>query len=198
MLPGLCPPPTHTLSLLSFPQIPSYVNQTFFMGFNEPNNLHNCNKDAETVATAWATVMKNWPNSTLVSPATAGNGVQWYKEFFGNCTKMYGKEGCKISYIATHDYSCTPSSTLAYIKELHDLFGVPVWLTEFSCGDGAQGRPTSEHLKFMKAVLPLLDASPYVYRYSWMSARDSNGRRGLMETVNGEDRLTVLGQTWNS
>ena len=29
---------------------PAYVNQTYFMGFNEPNNRHNCNKDAETVA----------------------------------------------------------------------------------------------------------------------------------------------------
>ena len=46
-------------------------------GFNEPNNLHNCNTDAQAVAEAWATVMKQWPHSMLVSPATAGNGIAW-------------------------------------------------------------------------------------------------------------------------
>ena len=68
--------------------IPTNVNRTFFMGFNEPNNLHNCNTDAETVAKAWGQVMARWPNSKLVSPATAGNGITWYNEFFGNCTKL--------------------------------------------------------------------------------------------------------------
>ena len=68
--------------------IPANVNRTFFMGFNEPNNLHNCNKDAETIAKAWGQVMAQWPNSKLVSPATAGNGITWYDEFFGNCTKL--------------------------------------------------------------------------------------------------------------
>lgn len=51
------------------------VNRTFFMGFNEPNNAHNCNTSPEKVAAAWGTVMKNWSStSQLVSPATAGNG----------------------------------------------------------------------------------------------------------------------------
>jgi hypothetical protein len=180
-------------------QVPSYVNKTFFMGFNEPNNLHNCNTDAATVAHAWGTIMRLWPTSILVSPATAGNGFAWYDQFFGNCTLLYGKGGCNITYMATHDYSCTPATTLSYLKQLHDKYGHKLWLTEFSCGDGAQARPTSDHVTFMRNVLPLLDAADYVYRYSWMSARDGNGRRGLMETSSdGIDRLTELGQIYNS
>merc|ERR1712037_816152 len=58
--------------------IPPYVNRSFFMGFNEPNNLHNCNTKPRDVAKAWKTVMARWPNSQLVSPATAGNGVPWF------------------------------------------------------------------------------------------------------------------------
>lgn len=34
-------------------QTPAYVNQTYFMGFNEPNNLHNCNTEPAKVAQAW-------------------------------------------------------------------------------------------------------------------------------------------------
>ena len=71
-----------------------------------------------------------------------------------------------------------------YLKQLHERYGLKVWLTEFSCGDHAQGRKTSEHLAFMREVLPLLDAAEYVFRYSWMSARDGSGLRGLVETVN--------------
>ena len=73
-----------------------------------------------------------------------------------------------------------------------------MWLTEFSCGDHSDGKPTSEHLQFMRAVLPLLDAAPFVYRYSWMSARDASGLRGLVETVDGRGRLTELGRLYNT
>tara|TARA_B110001452_G_scaffold209520_1_gene179819 strand:- start:207 stop:323 length:117 start_codon:yes stop_codon:yes gene_type:complete len=32
------------------------------------------------------------------------------------------------------------------------------------CGDHADGRPSSDHLAYMRAVLPLLDAADFVYR----------------------------------
>ena len=74
-----------------------------------------------------------------------------------------------------------------------------VWLTEFSCGDHAQGRSTAEHIGFMRKVLPLLDNAAYVFRYSWMSARDPSGKRGLVETdKDGKAQLTELGHIWNS
>ena len=102
------------------------------MGFNEPNNLHNCHTSAAAVAKAWGRVMDLHPPPTqLVSPATAGNGVQWYDDFFGNCSLLYGKEGCRITYMATHCYSCTPSSTLSYLEKLHARYGYKIWLTEF-------------------------------------------------------------------
>ena len=179
---------------------PDYVNQTFFMGFNEPNNLHNCNRDAETAAKyekhahtrpsttahtpqpsshwhsasptlrnslfaslylapplfdsslplvvfalvcvaltlcaplrrkschvprtvhrAWPTIVANHPHSMLVSPATAGNGVPWFDQFFGNCTKLYGKSGCNISYLAAHDYSCNPGEGNTLSRSSHAL-----------------------------------------------------------------------------
>lgn len=178
--------------------IPAYVNRTFYQGFNEPNNLHNCNTNASAVAKAWGKVMAQWPRSKLVSPATAGNGVPWFDEFFAACAALYGATGCNVSYVAVHDYSCDAATTLAYLKTIHERYGHPVWLTEFSCGDGAQGRPTPDHLAYMTKVLPLLDQAGFVYRYSWMSMVDSHGRRGLVETVDGKSQLTMLGRMWNS
>lgn len=100
-------------------KIPPYVNRTFFMGFNEPNNRHNCNTEPSKVAAAWAQVERQWPDSKLVSPATSGDGVPWFDQFFGNCTLLYGKKGCRIDYLAAHDYSCTPNSTLSYLELLY-------------------------------------------------------------------------------
>jgi hypothetical protein len=57
----------------------------------------------------------------LVSPATAGNGVPWFDQFFGNCTKLYGKSGCNISYLAAHDYSCNPGEGNTLSRSSHAL-----------------------------------------------------------------------------
>ncbi len=137
------------------------------------------------------------PATSLVSPATAGNGIPWLDDFFGNCTLLYGPKGCQVSHVAVHDYSCTPSSTMAYLKSVSERYSLPVWLTEFSCGDGAEKRPMADHLAFMKEILPLLDAAPYVYRYAWMSASSDN--RGLVEgTVGGSQTLTPVGELYNT
>ena len=180
--------------------VPADVDQTYWMGFNEPNNVHNCNTPPEAVAREWAHMMELHPEPTiLVSPATAGNGTPWYDDFFANCTALYGDKGCRITYLATHRYSCTPNHTMAYLKSLYDRYGYKVWLTEFSCGDGAEQRSTAEHIAFMKAILPLLDAAEYVYRYSWMSAWDAHALRGLVEANSdtGKIELTELGRIWN-
>jgi hypothetical protein len=53
----------------------------------------------------------------------------------------------------------------------------------------------------MAEILPLLDAAEFVFRYAWMSARDSNGLRGLVEQKTGENgqvQLTKLGQLYNA
>ena len=49
--------------------------------------------------------------------------------------------------------------------------------------------------------MPLLDAADFVYRYSWMSASDGHGLRGLLESAGGDPsrhQLTELGHIWNS
>ena len=178
--------------------IPASVNSTFLLNFNEPNNAHNCNLPALAIAQAMGTVMKLWPDSLLVSPATAGNGIPFFDELFGNCTALYGPKGCRISHLAVHDYSCDAKATMAYLKSVADRYKLPVWLTEFSCGDGADAKPTSQHLAYMKEILPLLEAASFVFRYAWMSARDGKGLRGLVEVApDGSQRLTVLGEEYN-
>ena len=138
--------------------------------------------------------MARWPSSILVSPATAGDGRPWFDAFFQECKTLYGASGCKVSMLAAHDYSCDATTTMAYLQSLHERYSLPIWMTEFSCGDGAAKRPTKDHLAYMKEIVPMLDAAPFVYRYAWMSARGA--QRGLI-TSDGT-ALTDVGTLYNS
>jgi hypothetical protein len=183
--------------------VPTWVNTTFYLGVNEPNNIHNCNLPGREVAIAWKSVMDLYgpmgTDSILVSPATAGNGIPWFADFFGNCTELYPSSPmCGITHMAVHDYTCNVSTLDAYLKSVYAIYKMPIWLTEFSCGDGAQKNPTSRHLAYMKQVFPYLDASPIVFRYAWMSASDKSNLRGLVEEVNGVTQLSQVGQLYNS
>ena len=141
--------------------------------------------------------MEAFPTSALVTPVTAGFGVFWFDEFFGNCTALYGPGGCRISALAAHDYDCNPTSTLEYLRFLNLRYALPIWLTEFSCGDGKEDAPMSAQLSFMQLIFPLLDAAPFVARYAWMSAHGAN--RSLVEAgPDGRAALTPLGELYNS
>ena len=73
-------------------------------------------------------------------------------------------------------------------------------LTEFSCGARSDGRSTADHNAFMRAVVPLLDAAPFVQRYFWMAARDSADKRNLVVAGSSgpATALTPLGRLYLS
>ena len=52
-------------------------------------------------------VMARYPDRTLVSPATAGAHTDWMDEFMAECELL----GCRIDYLATHDYSKDRNAT---------------------------------------------------------------------------------------
>ena len=73
-------------------------------------------------------------------------------------------------------------------------------LTEFSCGAHSDGRSTADHTAFMRAVVPLLEAAPFVQRYFWMAARDMSGLRNLVVAGSSgpASALTPLGRLYLS
>lgn len=149
---------------------------------------------------------------------TADRPVPWLQDWVSNCTALYGARGCHFDFVAVHYYECWGNTTalaelaaadmMAFLERVHALFGKPVWLTEFNCGDSSgptADQPPENHLRFMKAALPKLEAAPFVERYSWFF--DEPGRPPSLTSVadpaadpegGGGAALTELGRFYNS
>ena len=95
---------------------------------------------------------------------------------------------------AVHPYFCDTSQTMAALQAAHDRYKLPLWLTEFACGFGSQGSTADQHLAYMKAVVPLLEASPLVDRYYWMQS--SGGTHPARNLVDASGVLTPLGEAY--
>ena len=164
----------------------------FVMTFNEPNNAGQCPLSGAAAAASWQQLQAANPSASLLAPATAYNGESWLASFFAACS------GCRVAGIAAHIYQCDASEVMSYVDALFAAYSLPIWLTEFSCGDNAQAQPTSAHESFMRAVVPLLEASPAVTRFYWMAARDTSGRRNLVTGTGSAAALTPLGEVFLS
>ena len=85
------------------------------------------------------------------------------------------------------------------VGHMYRDFKRPVWVNEFACPP-FKNCTAPNQLKFMKAVLPLLEASPYVYRYAWFVNRDNRpppkGDDSLH--VRNSSALTPLGEYYNA
>lgn len=140
-----------------------YDHTEYLLGFNEPNHHGQSNITPQEAASYWKEVEKLADGRLIVSPAAApcgtgcnGNTTKWFDEFFGNCID------CRIDFLATHAYFCSANKTMEFLEGLYKRYNMLIWLTEFSCP--YVNKPERE-LKYMKEVLPLLEAAPYVFRY---------------------------------
>jgi hypothetical protein len=80
---------------------------------------------------------------------------------------------------------------------MHEDYGKPIWLNEFACPP-YKHCSASDQLVFARAVVPRLEATPYVYRYAWFEARSAGNETLLVPSVNASSvALTPLGEFYN-
>ena len=113
---------------------------------------------------------------------------QYYKDFFAACVD------CEIEYVAVHWYNCDLPSLKDYLEpggnlEGFEQFGLPIWLTEFSCDPGAS---VAEQEAYLREAIPYLETNPNVFRYSWFSA----GPIPNAVLINDDGSPTPLGQVY--
>jgi len=168
-------------------------NAKYLLGFNEPDHKGGSNLTVAQAVGMWKEVEKKAAGKILVSPAVTN--LHWLQQFLHQC------HNCRVDHVAVHAYRCDAHQLMAYLKDTWNRFHKPIWLTEFACPHTTS---VNEQLRFMKDALPLLEAAPYVFRYSWFTSRFIHHNEGtwvdasasLMKENSAE--LSVLGHYYNN
>lgn len=149
------------------------------LAFNESDNCNDqsgqygdlCNTDVAVVT--YENLMKT--GLRLVSPSGRENApFGWLKEFYDKATA----QNIRIDVIGVHwyDWGSNPQNSpnadpqqvfnrfKTYLNQVHDLYNLPIWITEFNANPN---RTTAVNKAFMKLALPYLESLDYVERYAW-------------------------------
>ncbi|KAJ9124338.1 hypothetical protein QFC22_001138 [Naganishia vaughanmartiniae] len=158
-------------------QIPNFPSWgvTHLLSFNEPDMPGSAGGSDITPAQAAIDHQRVF-NSTVSSkykigaPAVARGSKAWLQQWVTACN---GK--CKYDFIPIHFYGQTPQELYDYVTEMHTAFGKPLWITEFAAMDFSTGysATATQAQAFQNAVLPFLESSTMVERYSWFGLFDN-------------------------
>ena len=101
----------------------------------------------------------------MVSPATGHVDTEWFDVFWAECQKL----GCRIDYLATHLYRGTPDERIEKLKKYSERYdNKKIWLTEFAV---IREKEFSKVIEFIEELLPKLEFSDFIFRYSWFYTR---------------------------
>lgn len=136
------------------------------LGFNEPNWKGQAEMTVEEALEYWP--MLEQTGLRLGSPATTGrSGLDWTIEFMkGAKLRDY-----RIDFLALHWYgNCSGTADLEAFLDYYDAFGMPMWLTEWSCYDQDMAANTA----FLEEVFPVLESFERLERFAWYSNRTTH------------------------
>lgn len=178
------------------------------LGFNEPNHQEQSNMLPSRAAQLWPQLeaAADLHGLRLGAPAAASCGGHctdnvfspfvWWDQFFGNCTLMYGAQGCRVDLLATHWYGCDAGGLQRFL-DATQKYGLPVWVTELDCPNGLDGAEAREYLYLIKA-LQVLDSHPSVEAYAWYAPHTHGGWIGPTASLLEADtpQLSHLGRAY--
>ena len=167
---------------------------TSILGFNEPDASSQANLSVEGALEAWQYMTQT--GLPLGSPAAVHADNQWMRDFMSGAAQR----GYRVDYVTVHWYGGDDvDGFLNHVDHIHNLYGKPVWVTEFAPADWSGQRRISPArvADFMRRVLPELDRRAYVQRYSWFSAGTGDAPLGNAALFNDDGSLTALGKLYS-
>jgi hypothetical protein len=173
----------------SLPASLSASGSPYLLTFNEPDNPSQSNM---TVARA----LQLWPyleatGLQLGSPAVTDStrGTAWLAAFMAGVAQ----DGYRVNFIALHWYGdcSSPQNLVSYLASMA-TYGLPLWLTEFSCLNGS----AAVNASFIQQVGPMLEALPYLQRIGWFSNRPYPGGYQNTGLLDASGTLSTVGQAY--
>lgn len=161
--------------------------------FNEPDLCYDgsaCMSMNRSVTAYKSGMMPFAGKARLGAPAVTNagppGGLQYLEDFIGNCT------GCQIDFINLHWYNNMYAYQYfkTYMTAAHNRFpNYPIYITEFGDDSNSGDAQTQE---FLRQVIPWLDATPWIERYSWFG-----NFPGFLINANGTG-MSAYGSVYNS
>ena len=171
--------------------------RTHLLGYNEPDGKKQANMSVELAIEGWRYLEKT--GLRLGSPAAVHADRQWMTDFMAQAKA----KGLRLEFVCVHWYGgANPDALIDRLKKIHEMYGKPIWLTEFAPADWKamsreENRLTPQRvLAFMQQVLPMLDELDFVERYAWYSAAESDKALGPAALFKADGSLTALGECY--
>jgi hypothetical protein len=170
---------------------------TELLGLNEPDGATQANVTVARALEAWPALEST--GLRLGSPAAVSPTNAWMQEFM----TAVDAQGLRVDFVTVHWYGgANADSLMNVLRNVSQAYGRPVWLTEFAPADwnATATRPNrytpADIEAFMRKALPLLDAAPFVERYSWFSFAQSSLPGGPAALLDDDGNLTLLGAVY--
>lgn len=167
--------------------VAGYAN--YVLGMNEPNEPSQSNMSPSDGASLWQQYIEPLKDQGyyLVTPACTNDqtGLDWMASFFQDCS------GCHFDALAFHFYGTDAQAFISYATQLHDLYGLPLWVTEFadqSFSGGAQATQ-DEVYAFASTVANFVDST------SWFDVAFPFGVMSNLQGVNTANSLLTSDDT---
>lgn len=165
------------------------------LAFNEPDGAGQANLTVAQALDGYQYL--NNLGLPIGSPAAVHADDQWMRDFMSGAAQ----KGYRVDYVTIHWYGGNdPGGFLNYVDYIHNLYGKPVWITEFCPADwsGNHGISAGDCAWFMRQVIPALNSRWYVQRYAWYTGDtpQSNGTLSTAGLVNDDGTLSDLGKLY--
>jgi len=167
------------------------------LGFNEPDGKKQANMSVDDALAAWSVLEKT--GLRLGSPGCVHADGEWMKSFM----QAAKTRKLKVDFVCLHSYGGpNAESFIKMLHRIHELYGKPIWITEFAVGDWnaktvAENKHQSEKvLRFMETVLPKLEQLDFVERYAWFPSEATNPALCTSSLFDATGKLTRLGECY--
>ncbi len=186
----------------SFPQIQANLRENklkTLLGYNEPDQKKQGNLTVEEALEQWPKLMEL--GVRLGSPAGVHPDGEWMKGFM----KGVAERRLRVDFVTVHSYGGPNADALMkHLATVHELFGLPLWITEFGVGDW-KAKTREENIyrpaqivDFLHKLLPQLDASKFIERYAWFSAKPESAALGPCALFDADGTLTPVGEAYRT
>ncbi len=164
----------------------------YLLTFNEPDNSSQSNMSVARAVQLWPELEATGLQLSSPAVTSGSSGTAWLASFMAQARAA----GLRVDFLALHWYGdCSnPQNLINYLSSMESTYGLPEWLTEFSCiNDSA-----AVNANFIQQVAPQLEALPYLQRFAWFTNRPYPGGYQNTGLLDANGALTPVGQAYTA